>query len=783
MRRILRGVLWVVLICVMVSCADTQNATDTQNTTEVDVAGSSVPKDPKTLDTVIKAKISASNQINLQVPAKQGKEVKLGWSNVAIGGSGYITGLYIHPKVKDLMYAKIDIGGVFRWDAPTESWISLMDFLPVEQWNDYGTEGVALDPNHPTTLYVATGNYDQEWADEGKIYRSNDQGRTWTKISPDGWGVKMGGGQYQRGMGERLAVSPSNSKVILFGSRRNGLLRSEDGGSTWQTQTFEGLNANLGIQSILFDPRQKGLVYASFKDLGIYRSTDDGKTWAEIPGGPTSGMRMTLNSKKGELWVSFDVFPNTADGGVAKLSSDDTWQVFYPAGEPVGAYGAIAVDPFDDNHILVAPTETYVQGSTYRSRDGGATWSKVEWNYNSTVPYVIGQKYGYDGWFQGEQAAYVFDPHRKNTFWMTNWFFTSRSTDIQNEKPKLTNLVYNQETTVNLALATNAKGELFAGTADVGGFYHDRGLATYPSNQFPELEGQKPTDEGETYAWNDSPGIVAFEGNRDVIFRTGNIRNWFPNGVAKSSDGGKTWKLLHEWDVVSDNGYEGKPLRIAVSATDENNIVVTRYNAATQYSKDGGATWKDAVGTGVTPNNGFYWGQPLISDGVKANTFYYYDDVAETVARSDDGGATFNVVATGIKNDSAGDRHGYLEATPGKAGDLWLALEDAGLYHSIDAGVTWTKLENVTQAWNFALGKAALPELSQTLFVYGKIDDKKGIWMSTDMGRSWYNLQHPKLEVGALPNNMEASRTEFGRLYIGTVGRGVLTFTMGFESK
>lgn len=762
---------WLLLLGLAASCASVDAPRGTPAATGVLAAG--VPENPRALDAAIRARIAASNaQRDQAFPAR-----RVGWSSVAVGGSGYITGLLIHPRAKDVMYAKIDIGGVFRWEAKTKSWTSLMDFLPTERWNDYGSESVALDPSDPDVLYVATGNYDQEWADDGKIYRSSDRGRSWTKISPDEWGVKMGGGQFRRGTGERLAVSPSDPEVILFGSRRDGLWRTEDGGRSWQQQTFTGLEPNLGIQSLLFDPKTPGLVYGTFNGLGVYRSDDDGKTWNEVPGGPTVGMRLALTSRPGELWVTYDAFPGLADGGVAKLAQDGSWELFYPAGAPVGAYGALAVDPFDDDHVLVAPTETYAPGVTYRTRDGGRTWQEVAWNYVTTVPYVTGHKYGDDGWFQAEQAAYVFDPHRRDTFWLTNWFFTSVSTDLQSDRPTLTNYAYNQETTVNLALATNAAGELLSGTADVSGFYHDRGLATYPSGQFPELAGQTPID-GQTYAWNNTTGLAAFEGDRDVLFRTGSVRDFAPNGLAKSADGGRSWTLLKEWEVTA--SYDGKPLRVAVSPTDANNLVVTRFNAPTQVTRDGGQTWADAAGAGVTPNNLFYWGQPLVADGARAATFYYYDDTSATVARSDDGGQTFKVVAAGLENGSAGDRHGYLEATPGEAGDLWLALEDAGLYHSTDAGGSWTRLANVTQAWNVAVGKAAHPGLPHTLYVYGKVAGQKGIWMSTNLGKSWYNLQHPRLQIGALPNNLEASRDEFGRLYVGTVGRGVFTLTLGF---
>ncbi|MGL4176833.1 MAG: WD40/YVTN/BNR-like repeat-containing protein [Dermatophilaceae bacterium] len=701
----------------------------------------------------------------------------VGWSNVAIGGCGYITGLLLHPAERDLVYAKIDIGGVFRWEPRSRSWTSLMDFLPIEQWNDYGTESVAIDPSDPDVLYVATGNYDQEWADEGKIYRSTDRGCSWTRISPQGWGVRCGGGQFRRGTGERLAVSPHRSEVVLFASRRSGLWRSEDRGASWQQQTFDGLNADLGIQSLLFDPKTPGLVYGTFNGLGMYRSTDDGRSWARIEGGPTVGMRMALTSVPGELWVTYDEFPGLADGGVAKLAADGTWTTTYPAGAPIGAYNAIAVDPFDDRHLLAAPGETYQPGTTYRSRDGGHTWTTVDWTFDSTVPFVqgTGRGYGDAGWFLGEQAAFVFDPHRRGTFWMSNWFFTSRCEDIAAEAPTLTSLVAGQETTVALSLATNASGQLVSGMADVGGFLHDNGTAAYPSGQHPALEGQTPLD-GQVYPWNATTGAVAFAGDRDVVFRAGSVRGIEMNGLARSDDGGRSWRLLHEWDAPE--GSVGKPLRVVVSATDADNLLVTRFGAPTQYTRDGGGSWADSTGAAQTPANEFFWGQPVVADGATAATFYSYDDTAATVSRSDDGGATFRPVADGLVNSTAGDRRGYLDATPGVAGELWLCLEDAGLHLSTDAGESWQAIGAVTQARNLAVGPPAEPGMPATLYLYGKVAGEQGIWMSLDRGRTWTDIQQAGLEIGTGPNTMEASQVEFGQVFVGTSGRGVFRYAL-----
>src|SRR5215469_3337106 len=66
------------------------------------------------------------------------------WKNVVTGGGGgFVDDIIFNQKQKDLIYARTDIGGAYRWYASTSTWTELLDWVSPDQWNTTGVESLA----------------------------------------------------------------------------------------------------------------------------------------------------------------------------------------------------------------------------------------------------------------------------------------------------------------------------------------------------------------------------------------------------------------------------------------------------------------------------------------------------------------------------------------------------------------------------------------------------------------------------------------------------------------
>ena len=138
------------------------------------------------------------------------------YTSVKWGGGGYVTGLIYHPTSYNVMYARTDIGGAYRWNGGG-SWTPITDGLGFNAGEStfHGVESIAVDPTNDNKVYLVTGMYSHDWQGtpiNGRIYVSGDRGNTWSHYDVP---FPVGGNENARGIGERLKVDPTNPSTML----------------------------------------------------------------------------------------------------------------------------------------------------------------------------------------------------------------------------------------------------------------------------------------------------------------------------------------------------------------------------------------------------------------------------------------------------------------------------------------------------------------------------------------------------------------------------------------
>lgn len=134
--------------------------------------------------------------------------------------------------------------------------------------------------------YYAAGNNIFFYTGKGRIYKSTDKGLTWSVLATNTIISDFGGASVSGDM----AWSDSNRGIIVrktfLGTTPTGLTlhRTTDGGTTWSSVSFSGINAANNINDITYVPGTNILVAVSSAG-GSWKSLDNGTSWTSIDTG------------------------------------------------------------------------------------------------------------------------------------------------------------------------------------------------------------------------------------------------------------------------------------------------------------------------------------------------------------------------------------------------------------------------------------------------------------------------------------------------------------------
>lgn len=708
--------------------------------------------------------------------ARASPSVPYSWRNVKVGGGGFSPGVIFSRAERGLAYLRTDIGGAYRWDAKAKRWIPLQD--GIGESNYHGVESVAADPRNPDIVYLAAGMYRSGPA---AILKSVDRGASWRIIPVP---FKIGGNEPGRGLGERLAIDPNNPAILYFGSRFDGLWRSTDSGESWskvagfphagRAAPAERWNSNAGVSFVLFDRSstrdgKSQTLYAAVADpdgQGLYRSADGGATWAKVPGGPGLMPAKGDISDDGRLVIAYSNWmgPNGVSGGAVWRLADGQWTDITPdkrPNRPQGGYMGISLAHNMPGTLAVA-TMNRSPDTAYVSRDWGGTWTDIGKDSRRDIaaaPWLRFDEAEAD--FGHWIAGLAVDPFDAGRIAYTTGATVYATDDWRGGR--WTPWTDGVEETAIVSLASPTGGaQLISGFGDIAGFVHDDFAVSPPGMH---LDPHLVTTINLDYAGR-APEIVVRSGRVHEGWKT-------EATLALSKDGGRAWRpvTLPAYAEVGETEVKRHDLlktpAITVSA---DGAVLAVATPTPLFSHDGGATWTSGYNAPRETR--------AVADKVDPKRFYMLDFASAKLFVSNDGGHRFRAAAT-LPGDLWKARTYNVEtpwplvASPFAAGDLWLNIGGT-LHRSRDGGRSFAVQSKGLEIKRFALGKPAEGSVEPTVFAFGTRAGLAGIWRSTDAGKSWLRVNDDANQWGNRIRVIEADPRIFGRVYVGTDGRGLL---------
>lgn len=682
------------------------------------------------------------------------------FGQVAIGGGGFVTGLISAPTEKNLFFARTDVGGAYRWVEETKSWKSLHYGVSAADKGLLSIDGLAVDPSSPNKVYMVAGC---EYFSNNKtvIYISEDYGDTLRQVDVSDL-IRVHGNGMGRQNGERIAVDPNDGNIIYCGGRTGGLVKSTDGGNTWEkVRSFEiNTTANRnGINSIVFDKStgkegsatQRIFVAISrVNDDNVFVTEDGGATWTPVSGLPKNWMpqRMKMDAN-GKLLIAYadqEGPSNGSNGGIYRYDPNTkTAEDISPAdGRPIGD---VVSDPTNADRMVCCTINTWQQqpnGSWgdvfYISKDGGKTWTNIMKNMTMDAngnPWIMNSSIHWCG-------SLMIDPFDPNRIFVTSGNGIFSCDNIWDETKNFYFNAKGIEETVPLDLVSIPSGSVLSVIGDYCGFIHED-VHEY-GIQFKSANG---TNCSIAYAYN----------AKDHWVRVSTTET---SPILYTKDAGATWKGLKSVPRVigSDKAYGG----YAAISPDASTIIWSPANGFyTYYTKDEGATWEECKGL---IDCAYLMWDPVNPD-------YVYACNGRSFYISTDGGRTFSsrdiILSGGIR----------FTVFPGQEGVILIPKGKGGLSVSLNYGETFTTFRNVETCQAVGVGKPKNEGRPYVIYMWGSLTsdpDTEGLFASEDFGTTWVRINDDQNQFGGPGNGnfVVGDMNEYGKVYMGTVGLGIV---------
>jgi photosystem II stability/assembly factor-like uncharacterized protein len=421
------------------------------------------------------------------------------------------------------------------------------------------------------------------------------------------------------GLGYDLRARPDNGDVMLVTDAFSGVNRTEDGGRTWVASNT-GVELRTGVSSdgvpvfsVTIDPHDNNIVWAGTQSrLGIYRSSDGGRTWVRKVTGVAGDVGISVRGFTVDPIDSRIVYATVEVGSTA-------W-----AGRQVNGRS------FD-----------LTKGMVYKTVDGGEHWTAI-WSGDNLARYV---------WI---------DPGNPNVLYVSTGFFDREAANSDPAANVAGGVGILKSTdggrTWRVLNQSNGLGNLYVGSL----FMHPTNpsilLAATGNIQYATGSGvYRSTDAGETWTKALSEpmerpfcAVEISTSSPDVVYAASALAFY------RSGDGGRTWNQYYRRTDATADGVTtwgppgvraGFPIDLEADRRDPMRVFANLYGGGNFVSENGGKTWANA-------SRG-YTGALMLSVAIHpADPAIVYSVARSGVFKSTDRGTVWQGVHTAMPNVS-----------------------------------------------------------------------------------------------------------------------------------
>lgn len=602
-----------------------------------------------------------------------------------------------------------------------------------------------------------------------------------------------------------VEMHPSNQQQIYIGAASGGVFKSNNLGSSWAPIFDSALSLSIG--DIAIAPSDKEIIYVgtgeancgggslAYEGVGIYRSEDGGENWdwRGLENSRNIGRIAVHPNNPNVVYAAVmgNLFADGSDRGIYKTEDGGlNWQQILYVSDSTGGID-IVINPNNPDTLYTAmwervrrPDRRSYGGATcgiYRTYNGGSTWmeltnglpspsnnvGRIGIDISRSEPEVLYAIYADNiGYFEGvyktenngDSWEQTNDGSLDDSYQSYGWWFGRISVNPVN--PDIAFVIG-----FDLYRTTNG-GNSWSNVSTSDVHVDQHGMYIHPESGLVALG-----NDGGLYLSENGGNSWDWKNNLPITqFYTCEVDNQFPQRLyGGTQDNGTNRTMTGEFDDWQPI-YWGDGFYVLVDPTDNSYVYAEYQYGNLARSTNGGSSFNTAM-TGISSSDRKNWNTPVVFDPTNPEILYYG---ANRLYQSTNRAGSWSAISDDLTNGSGNGNLTYgtittIAVSPINPETIYVGTDDGNVWVSSPTGMGWTLLSiDLPQRWVTRV--AADPEEENIAYVtfsgYRNDEYIPHIFRTTDKGQSWADISSNLPEMPL--NDIIIDPNDNSSLYVAT---------------